>query len=70
MRTKIPSATVRQLLKLSKRKEALMAQIQDIDRKMVRLQSRFRLSPASIDNPAPVTISRPDKPSRPRMSNS
>jgi len=54
----IPSATLRQLVKLSERKEALMAQIQEIDRAMVRLQNRLSLSPANIDNPAPVTVSR------------
>ena len=34
----IPSATLKQLVKLSRRKEALMSQIQDIDREMIRLE--------------------------------
>jgi hypothetical protein len=54
----IPSATLRQLVKLSERKEALMARIQEIDREMVRLQNQVSASPANIDNPAPVTVSR------------
>jgi len=58
MLTNIPSATLRQLVKLSERKEALMAQIQAIDREMVRLQKQVSGSPANIDNPAPVTVSR------------
>ena len=58
MLTNIPSATLRQLVKLSKRKEALMAQIQEIDREMVRLQNQVRAAPTNIDNPARVTVSR------------
>jgi len=58
MLTNIPSAILRQLVKLSERKEALMAQIQAIDREMVRLQKQVSASPANIDNPAPVTVSR------------
>ena len=58
MLTRIPSATLRQLVKLSERKEALMAQIQEIDREMVRVQNQFSASPANHDNPAPVTVSR------------
>ena len=45
----IPSATLRQLAKLSKRKEELMAQIQDIDREMIRLQSRSTVRPRMRD---------------------
>ena len=58
MLTRIPSATLRQLVKLSERKEALMAQIQEIDREMVRIQNQFTASPANTDNAAPVTVSR------------
>lgn len=58
MLTNIPSAILRQFVKLSERKEALMAQIQAIDREMVRLQNQVSASPANIDNPAPVTVSR------------
>jgi flagellar biosynthesis/type III secretory pathway chaperone len=58
MLTNIPSATLRQLVKLSERKETLMAQIQEIDREMVRLQNQISALPANIDNPAPVTVSR------------
>jgi len=58
MLTNIPSAILRQLVKLSERKEALMAQIQAIDREMVRLQKQVSASPANIDNPTLVTVSR------------
>jgi hypothetical protein len=58
MFTTIPSATLRQLVKLSQRKEALMAQIQEIDREMVRLQSRFGVPSRNPALRAPVTVSR------------
>src|SRR6266513_1079354 len=58
MFTNIPSAALRQLVKLSERKEALMTQIQEIDRRMVRLQSRFGVPSLSAGHGAPVTISR------------
>jgi hypothetical protein len=57
MFTTIPSATLRQLVKLSQRKEALMAQIQEIDREMVRLQSRFGVPSRNPALRAPVTVS-------------
>ena len=57
MFTTIPSATLRQLVKLSERKEALMAQIQEIDREMVRLQSRFGVPSRNPALRAPVTVS-------------
>jgi len=42
MLTNIPSSALRELVKLSERKEALMAQIQQIDRRMLKLQRRSR----------------------------
>jgi hypothetical protein len=59
MFTTIPSATLKQLVKLSERKEALMAQIQEIDREMVRMQSRFGVPSRNPALRAPVTVSRP-----------
>jgi len=59
MFTSIPSATLRQLVKLSQRKEALMAQIQNIDREMVRVQSKFGIPSRNPALRAPVTVSRP-----------
>jgi hypothetical protein len=56
MFTNIPSATLRQLVKLSERKEALMGQIQEIDREMVQLQGKFGVP--STSRGAPVTVSR------------
>jgi hypothetical protein len=59
MFTTLPSATLKELVRLSQRKEALMAQIQAIDREMVRVQNRFGIpsrNPAL--QAAPVTVSR------------
>ncbi|SRR5216684_7097365 len=53
----IPSSALKQLVKLSERKEVLMAQIQEIDREMVRVQSRFGVPARSDDKPARVTVS-------------
>ena len=58
MFTTVPSATLRQLVKLSERKEALMAQIQEIDREMVRVQSKFGVPSRNPALQAPVTVSR------------
>jgi hypothetical protein len=53
----IPSAALKQLVKLSQRKEALLAQIQGIDREMVRVQSRFGIPVEERDQRAHVTVS-------------
>jgi len=52
----IPSATLKELVRLSERKEALMAQIQEIDREMLSLQKRFGIPRRAEE--APVTVSR------------
>jgi hypothetical protein len=57
MFTTIPSATLRQLVKLSEQKEALMAKIQAIDRKMVLLQSEFGVPQRNNGGRARVTVS-------------
>lgn len=54
----IPSSTLKQLVRLSERKEALLAQIQEIDREMLRVQHRFGIPTREGDQPAPVTVSR------------
>ena len=54
----IPSAALKELIKLSERKEALMASIQEIDREMVRVQKRYGIPTRNDDQIAPVTISR------------
>jgi hypothetical protein len=54
----IPSATLKELVRLSERKELLMAQIQEIDRQMLRVQKRFGIPQRESDRPAPVTVSR------------
>src|SRR5207248_4522422 len=53
----IPSSTLKQLVRLSERKEALMAQIQEIDREMMRVQSRFGIPSRERDQRAPVAVS-------------
>jgi flagellar biosynthesis/type III secretory pathway chaperone len=53
----IPSATLKELVRLSERKESLMAQIQEIDRQMLRVQKRFGIPQPEEDRPAPVTVS-------------
>lgn len=52
----IPSSVLKQLVKLSERREALLSQIQDVDRDIVRLESKFGV-PAVDNDRAPVTIS-------------
>jgi hypothetical protein len=54
----IPSAALRELVKLTERKEALMAQIQEIDRRMVQVQNRFGVPVRDDDKRARVTVSR------------
>ncbi len=58
MLTNIPSSTLKQLVRLSERKEALMAQIQEIDREMIRVQDKFGIPSREGDQRAPVTVSR------------
>jgi flagellar biosynthesis/type III secretory pathway chaperone len=53
----IPSATLKELVRLSERKESLMAQIQEIDRQMLRVQKRFGIPQREEDRPVPVTMS-------------
>jgi len=54
----IPSSDLKKLVKLSERKEALIAQIQEIDRQMVRVQSRFGIPSQNGNQGATVTLSR------------
>jgi hypothetical protein len=52
----IPSAALKELVKLSERKEALMARIQEIDREMIRVQNKFGI-PSKEEASVPVTVS-------------
>ena len=54
----IPSSALRQLVRLTERKEALMAQIQEIDREMIRVQNKFGIPAREGEQRAPVTVSR------------
>jgi hypothetical protein len=56
MLTNIPSATLRQLVKLSERKDALLAKVQGIDRQIAAIQRRA--TAAGQIQKAPVTVSR------------
>ena len=53
----IPSTTLKELVRLSEKKERLMAQIQEIDREMLRVQKKFGI-PQREEERAPVTVSR------------
>jgi hypothetical protein len=66
MLTNIPSATLQQLVRLSKRKDALMVEIQNIEREMVRLQSKLERSPKTVGHPGRLTISRKTRTTRAR----
>ena len=60
----IPSAALKELVKLTERKEALMARIQEIDREMVRVQGRFGIPTRDAEQRAAVTVSRVARKSR------
>jgi flagellar biosynthesis/type III secretory pathway chaperone len=53
----IPSAILKEMVRLSERKESLMAQIQEIDRQMVRVQKRFGIPQREDEEAAPVRVS-------------
>lgn len=53
----IPSATLKELVRLSERKEALMAKIQQIDREMLQVQDQFGIPAREGDALASVTVS-------------
>ena len=57
MLREIPSSALKQLVKLSERKEALMAQLQEIDREMLRVQNKFGVPTRREEQPARVTVS-------------
>ena len=53
----IPSASLKELVRLSERKEALIAKIQEIDRQMLRVQDQLGIPAREGDPRAPVTVS-------------
>jgi flagellar biosynthesis/type III secretory pathway chaperone len=65
MLTNIPSGTLRHLVKLSERKDALLAQVQEIDREIASIQRRAT-SAGQIEK-APVTFSRIPRPKKSRV---
>jgi hypothetical protein len=54
----VPSAALKQLVKLSERKEVLMRRIQEIDREMIGVESRFGIPSTRPGERAPLTVSR------------
>jgi|ERR1700736_332649 hypothetical protein len=54
----IPSSALKELVRLTEHKERLMAQIQEIDREMIRVQNKFGIPSRESDQRAPVTVSR------------
>jgi flagellar biosynthesis/type III secretory pathway chaperone len=64
MLTNIPSATLRQLVKLSEQKDALLAKVQKIDRQIAAIQRRA--TSAGQIQKAPVTVSRAPRVKRSR----
>src|SRR5947208_13722391 len=54
----IPSSALKQLVRLTERKEALMAQIQELDREMIRVQNKLGIPLREGQQRAPVTVSR------------
>jgi hypothetical protein len=55
----IPSATLRKLVVLSERKEALMARVQDLEKEMIRIQRQAESTEPQIEKPAEFTVTRP-----------
>ncbi len=66
MLNNIPSTTLRRLVALSERKEALVARVQDIEREMLRIQRETEA--VSSDKPARPTIRRSGQSTRRRQA--
>jgi flagellar biosynthesis/type III secretory pathway chaperone len=59
--SKVAAARLKQLVKLSERKDALLAELQDIDRRMVHLEQEFRRSRPQKPGKGRVTFSTESK---------
>jgi len=57
MAVNIPSAKLMEIVKLSERKQALLAQIQEIDRKMLELEREIDRLPGASKGKARLTFS-------------
>jgi hypothetical protein len=64
--SKTSGTRLKQLVKLSKRKEELLAEVQNIDRTMVRLEQEFRETRRQKNKKAKLTFSRETSRSRPK----
>jgi hypothetical protein len=62
----IPSVALRQLVQLSERKEALMAEMMELDREMTRLQKHFTSSSTISKRKGRRPVLRPTKAARKR----
>lgn len=60
----IPSSVLKQLVKLSERREGLLSQVQQVDREIVRLESRFGVPSADGDRPAAAPSAKQAAPAR------
>jgi hypothetical protein len=56
--SRVSGTRLKQLVKLSKRKEQLLAEVQNIDRAMVRLEQEFRETRRQKNKKAKLTFSR------------
>jgi len=56
--SKIAAASLKQLVKLSERKETLLAELQNIDRRMIALEQEFRETRRRKNLKGKVTFSR------------
>lgn len=63
MFTSISSATLRKMIKLSKRKEELMSQIQEIDRQMAGIEREVEVR-ASLRSPRRTRMASPSRPNQ------
>src|SRR6266404_5906623 len=53
----VPSAALKQLVKLSERKEKLMSQIQEFDREMIRVETKYGIPSKKAGEGAHLTVS-------------
>ena len=68
MPSKVSSVKLKQLIRLSKRKETLLAQIQNIDRRMVKLEQEFTLARRRKNRKAELTVSGEKKGNRLKLA--
>ena len=55
--SRVSNVRLKQLMRLSERKKALLAELQDIDRRMVELEQEFTLARRRKNRKAELTVS-------------